>query len=1174
MSSFNSRINSDLSLSRLGKSKGAASLDNNGKLNVNQLPGIIDIMQNETQVIKRDLVTFASNYGAIGNGVTDDTVAIQNALNAAGTLLDTNQNSGLSGRSVCQLNGGTYKITAPLIVKNGTVLRGETSAPPYPNRLSGFRSNSNMFTGTEIVCDVNFVGEHAVILEPDNTNLENVILDGHSLNCGTTWTQVNVTTAQGRWISTAFIKFPVQDSADKRIQSFKFDNVEIPYFRVGEYMEFQLQAIGGSGAYTFSLSSGALPQGLSLSSSGLISGTATQLEVLYPNFNINDGSNNFSRVFTVGTIIDEIKTRDVLPATVGAAYSFQLETWNNVAGLTWKSGTVFPDWLSISPSGLLTNNRTLVNDDVEFFEFKVELYSGSNLLDRRNIKTEVRYADGAISIFGEQRVKPEAGVAFSYQYKGHGGYGAYVWSINVARSAIAGNATAVTATSPFIGLTLNVNTGTISGTPTTTGTNQYYLRCTSTVNSNIYFEGLFYIETLVAGQTPKILTRSFATAAKNQAYSFQFNVENIPAAKPYSYTAIGLPSGLSMDSVTGLISGTPTGANFVNGVRIQWSDSVKDCTIRGFRSGGGIYSSNSPSNVHRISGCLISVCDAGIKNVAQMYDSHFTDLYIFNCRVGLDLGDGSAGLTFSDCRIEYIHEDGINMRRSNENDFSSIYFDTCGWSSIRADGCRNLIVSNSRFFRSGRNLRGIGTKLNPKANRDYSNHVYLDDCPRATFTGNSFDVGTKDGGDGIYLSDHFADNVRPYIGFRLHNCPELTIVGNNLTGQVAYAFDANLSDFGENKWSGYNLANNVQSDKELVPLSTILNTQQMYIPNANFQIWQRDISFSVPAPTEASTTDFQVADGWTLKRGGNSAINQTTLVSRGTDGKYGEGYYLHIEKPANTTVGTTQTLELYNQLVTKLEHTSNRAIVLSYYAKSSNGTSLTARVSQYPASADNSFAAYPFEDNARTIGSKWKRYQHYFELADLNTIKAGSGATFTVTFKLKDSLANINLDLTGVQIDFVDQSPFAQDLRVVSFENELKFAQLRYQKSKAYNQYFPSWSNNYRYDVNGANWQPGFINRVSFGTTGNCLLADVVFDSEVLTVPAIGLKASWDKLKLLNPNQLVNIASSARNNWTAATEVASYIEHSSKTGFSISARGATLINNTSYSIHWLYSFWD
>lgn len=188
MSSFNSRINSDLSLSRLGKSKGAASLDNNGKLNVNQLPGIIDIMQNETQVIKRDLVTFASNYGAIGNGVTDDTVAIQNALNAAGTLLDTNQNSGLSGRSVCQLNGGTYKITAPLIVKNGTVLRGETSAPPYPNRLSGFRSNSNMFTGTEIVCDVNFVGEHAVILEPDNTNLENVILDGHSLNCGTTWT--------------------------------------------------------------------------------------------------------------------------------------------------------------------------------------------------------------------------------------------------------------------------------------------------------------------------------------------------------------------------------------------------------------------------------------------------------------------------------------------------------------------------------------------------------------------------------------------------------------------------------------------------------------------------------------------------------------------------------------------------------------------------------------------------------------------------------------------------------------------------------------------------------------------------------------------------------------------------------------------------------------------------
>ncbi len=62
--------------------------------------------------------------------------------------------------------------------------------------------------------------------------------------------------------------------------------------------------------------------------------------------------------------------------------------------------------------------------------------------------------------------------------------------------------------------------------------------------------------------------------------------------------AVNLPTGLTMDS-EGLITGTPTGANFVSGVRLQWSANIKNCSIRGFRSGGGIVSRGA-SNVHRM----------------------------------------------------------------------------------------------------------------------------------------------------------------------------------------------------------------------------------------------------------------------------------------------------------------------------------------------------------------------------------------------------------------------------------------------------------------------------------------------------------------------------------------------------------------------------------------------
>ena len=1122
-----------------------------------------------------------SQFGAVGDGVTDDTVAIQSALDRAHELLEEKQQQGLSGKAIVKIAGGTYLISSQITVPNGITLRGETLAPPYPNRQSGFKSNNNMFTGTEIVCSADFVGENAILLDNDNCNIENLILDGHNIPCGWSWTKIDVLTAQGRRISASYLNFPVNDPDDNRIFNLKVETWEIPFFQIGQYMEYQLHAVGGTDAnnYSWSIIGGALPNGLTLSADGLISGTATTLERVFPEFQVSDGTNTHSQVFASGTTFDEIDTRVLLPATAGATYSFFLESLNNKPNLVWE-GVNLPSWLSLNSStGELTAPATTTRDDVGFYHFKVRLYDESqNLLEVKVYNFELRYADGAINVFGEANLKPQQNVPFSYIYQGSGGYGDYTWSINEPRSAEAGNATIVTATSPYTGLSLNTATGEISGTATTLGRNVYYLRATSNVDPTIFYEVRRTIKVEEAGGTPKFITRSLKTAQKGQPYNYQVNVTDVADAQPYTYEAVGLPTGLTLDPNTGLISGTPTGSTFVNGVRIQWSDSVKNCTIRGFRSGGGIYSKGA-SNIHRMGDTLISVCDVGIKFADQTWDSHFRNLFIYNCRVGMDLGAGSAGMSFAMIRIEFIHENGIHMKTAHENNFVGMYFDTCGQSAMRVENSDNMVVIGCRYLRSGRNIRGTETRRFPNCNKDLSNHVYISDSHSCTFTGNNFDIGTKSSGTGLFLTDHFSDNIRPTVGFRIHNCHELTITGNNLGGCVNNSIDADLSTFGENSFEGNNISNNVQTDKYLVAFERHHYEEKLYIPNQCFQVWQRDMAFNIPPSTDSTSQTFPIADYWTIKRGGMGAIDQNIIINRGTDAPISDGYYIHIEKPLNTVTApgnNYQLFELFNKYSTKLKYTSNKNIILSFYAKSPNANNIKAKVSQYAASADNNFDSIQRSTNDIKLDSNWKRYQFYFELGDLEGITFGENAIFNIIFELGNWDEDYNVDLTGVQVDFCQQTPFADELRVNSFENELAIAQLKYQTSKDYDQYFGSWAGGYRYDVNGANWGNSYQSTATTSTEGLNLQTTIYFDTPLPEHPGHPNQTGniLAKVKLVNTKYINDRTNIRKYSFNGTNDPLAYVERASRRSVVFSARGESVAQSEDYAYHWIYTDYE
>ncbi|MGO8817909.1 MAG: beta strand repeat-containing protein [Terriglobia bacterium] len=101
------------------------------------------------------------------------------------------------------------------------------------------------------------------------------------------------------------------------------------------------------------------------------------------------------------------------------------------------------------------------------------------------------------------------------------------------------------------GLRVNTRTGVISGTPTAAGTSRLTLSVT-----NRSGKGTATLTLTISAEPPVITSATSASGKVGSAFSYHITATNAPT----SYGASGLPGGLSVNSSTGLISGTPTAA--------------------------------------------------------------------------------------------------------------------------------------------------------------------------------------------------------------------------------------------------------------------------------------------------------------------------------------------------------------------------------------------------------------------------------------------------------------------------------------------------------------------------------------------------------------------------------------------------------------------------------------
>jgi hypothetical protein len=355
--------------------------------------------------------------------------------------------------------------------------------------------------------------------------------------------------AGGTFVITVVLRDAVQSTATAQFQLVVgpppvtiAPSSSLPSGVVGVMYQGFVFAYGGTGSYTYSLGGGNLPNGVTLSSNGSVSGTPT-----------TPGQFNFVLVTTdsAGASASASFSVTIQPAplniTGGPTGSVTVGTPINITFTG--TGGVGPYHFSVSgslPPGTAFNNGVLSGTPttVGAFTFHVTITDSTGLVFSSDFTLTVTPA--ALSLGGSLS-DGKVGVPYAGQISATGGVSPYSY----AGSGLPG------------GLSLSAAGG-ISGTPTTAA--QFTLTATVTDSKGATASGKFAITIVPADLA--IATASLPDGVVGVAYTA--GLSSSGGTGPYSWTVTGLPPGLTA-TAAGAISGTPTTAG-----KFTVSATVKD----------------------------------------------------------------------------------------------------------------------------------------------------------------------------------------------------------------------------------------------------------------------------------------------------------------------------------------------------------------------------------------------------------------------------------------------------------------------------------------------------------------------------------------------------------------------------------------------------------------------
>jgi hypothetical protein len=300
-------------------------------------------------------------------------------------------------------------------------------------------------------------------------------------------------------------------------------------------------AAGTNGTVTFTLASGSLPTGLSLSSSGVLSGTPTQTGTFPITVTATDSPNGCSGTGATYTLVIACQTLTISPTTVpsgtaGTTYTpVPFASPNAIGTVNWTlQGGSLPTGMSFSTAGVLSGLPTQTGT----FPITVQATDANGCTGTQSLSLVINCP--TIGVLPASLAAGTAGVAYGpVTFTETNGVGTITWTL--------------TGTLPT-GVTFIPATATLSGTPTQTGSFPITVRATD--QNGCFTDRLLTL--VINCPTIGVLPASLAAGTAGVAYNpVTFTQTNGVGTITWTLTG-ALPTGMTFTAATATLSGTPT----------------------------------------------------------------------------------------------------------------------------------------------------------------------------------------------------------------------------------------------------------------------------------------------------------------------------------------------------------------------------------------------------------------------------------------------------------------------------------------------------------------------------------------------------------------------------------------------------------------------------------------
>ena len=351
--------------------------------------------------------------------------------------------------------------------------------------------------------------------------------------------------------------------------------------KVGVAYSASFSAGGGTGGYVYAIASGVLPAGVTLSpATGTISGTpAVGSDGNYPNISVkvtDSGShtavsNPFSVLISPAPVPLSITGSPALTVQRGDTYAAKFTGTGGTGYHFANVGTTLPPGLTFdTTAGLISGSPTTAG---AYAGLRIQVIDSGGGTAASAAFTITVSVPPPLTVSGSAAPTVALGDSFSATFTGFdsSGFGYHFTSVGGPLP-------------PGLSLSdINGVQGLISGTTTIAGAYSGIEIQVIDLSSSTAVTSLFTITVLPPPPPPQDTLTLLGVpqdAVYGQAYSDQFAAGG--GAPPYVYAITGtLPPGLTFDTTSGTISGTPTTIASYPGLQVTATDSASDTASTG-----------------------------------------------------------------------------------------------------------------------------------------------------------------------------------------------------------------------------------------------------------------------------------------------------------------------------------------------------------------------------------------------------------------------------------------------------------------------------------------------------------------------------------------------------------------------------------------------------------------